>query len=89
MKRFASFTVVLIIGVVLAIAVAGMPEFGDPNAPANTYLVPRYKEKSVHEAGVSNVVTAVVVYYRGYDTLGEVTVIFAACTGVVALLGRR
>ena len=46
MKRFASLVVILIIGVVLAIAVAGMPEFGDQNAPANTYVVPRYKEKT-------------------------------------------
>ena len=36
-----------------------------------------------------NVVTAVLASYRGYDTLGEVTVIFTAGIGVLALLGYR
>ena len=34
-----------------------------------------------------NVVTAVLASYRGYDTLGEVTVIFTAGIGVILLLG--
>ena len=35
-----------------------------------------------------NVVTAVLASYRGYDTLGEVTVIFTAGIGVLLLIGR-
>jgi multicomponent Na+:H+ antiporter subunit B len=38
---------------------------------------------------VPNVVTAVVASYRGYDTLGETTVILTAGVGVMLLLGRR
>jgi hypothetical protein len=38
---------------------------------------------------VPNVVTAVLASYRGYDTLGETTVVFTAGAGVVALLRRR
>jgi multicomponent Na+:H+ antiporter subunit B len=34
-------------------------------------------------------VTAIVVDYRGYDTLGELTVIFTAGVAVLSLLGRR
>jgi len=34
-------------------------------------------------------VTAVLASYRGYDTLGELTVIFTAGVGVLALLGFR
>ena len=37
--------------------------------------------------GVPNVVTSVLTSYRGYDTLGELTVIFAAAVGVLLLLG--
>ena len=36
-----------------------------------------------------NVVTAVLASYRGYDTLGEITVVFTAGAGVLALLRRR
>ncbi len=38
---------------------------------------------------VSNVVTAIVVNYRGLDTLGEVTVLFLASTGLASILYRR
>ena len=36
-----------------------------------------------------NVVTAVLASYRGYDTLGETTVVFTAGAGVIALLRLR
>jgi multicomponent Na+:H+ antiporter subunit B len=52
-------------------------------------VVPRYLNESVRETGVPNVVTAVLASYRGYDTLGETTVVFTAGAGVVALLRRR
>jgi len=42
------------------------------------------------ETGSANAVTAVVVSYRGFDTLGEVTVLFLAATGIGMLFsGRR
>lgn len=80
---------ILLVGVMLAIAVAGMPAFGDPNAPANTHVAPYYIENCIEETGVTEIVTSIVVSYRGYDTFGEVTVIFTAGTGVIALLGRK
>ena len=40
------------------------------------------------EIGMPNVVTSVLASFRGYDTLGEVTVIFTAGVGVMVLLGR-
>ena len=41
-----------------------------------------YLDNTVKETGAENVVTAVTLEYRGFDTLGEVTVLFAAATGV-------
>jgi multicomponent Na+:H+ antiporter subunit B len=46
----------------------------------------RYMANGSEETGSANLVTAVVVNYRGFDTLGEVTVLFLAATGVGALL---
>lgn len=66
-----------------------LPSFGDPNAPANKHVVPRYLEGSLEESGVPNVVTAVLANYRGYDTLGETTVIFTAGISVILLVRRR
>jgi len=67
----------------------GLPEFSDPDAPIHTHVVPRYLNDSKQEVDVPNVVTAVLASYRGYDTLGETTVVFTAGAGVVALLRRR
>ncbi len=47
-----------------------------------------YVEKGPQELGAANLVTAVVVTYRGLDTLGEVTVLFIAAAGVGLLLRR-
>lgn len=42
------------------------------------------------ETGSANAVTSVVVSYRGFDTLGEVTVLFLAATGIGLLFsGQR
>ena len=43
--------------------------------------------KSGYEDGSANVVTSVVVNYRSFDTLGEVTVLFTAAVGVGLILG--
>ena len=52
-------------------------------------MAPRYIEQSGQEIGVPNIVTSVLASYRGFDTLGEVAVVFTAGIGVMLLLGRR
>ncbi|PKL28295.1 MAG: sodium:proton antiporter [Spirochaetae bacterium HGW-Spirochaetae-2] len=52
-----------------------------------TALATHYVEAGADELGAANLVTSVVVSYRGLDTLGEVMVLFTATTGVTALLG--
>ena len=47
-----------------------------------------YAEQGPAELGAANLVTAVVVTYRGLDTLGEVTVLFISAAGVGLLLRR-
>jgi len=54
------------------------------------YSVPvRWEERCEEEIGVPNMVTAGLADYRGYDTLGETTVIFTAGVSVILLLRRR
>jgi len=77
------------VGAALVYGTLGLPAFSDPEAPIQTHVAPRYLSESLKETGVPNVVTAVLASYRGYDTLGEVTVVFTAGVGVIALLRRR
>ena len=88
-RRFLPLLVVVVTGAALIYGTLDMPHFGDPDAPAHQHVAPRYLEKSQEEIGIPNVVTGVLASYRGYDTLGELTVIFTAGVGVLALLGIR
>lgn len=78
--------VVLVTGGLLLYGTLDMPYFGSVDAPAHLHVAPRYINDSMQEIGVSNIVTSVLASYRGFDTLGEVVVIFAAGIGVLALL---
>ncbi|MEX2455621.1 MAG: DUF4040 domain-containing protein [Rhodospirillaceae bacterium] len=79
--------VVSVTGAVLLYGSLDMARFGNPNAPAQTHVAPYYLETAQSDTGIPNVVTAVLASYRGFDTLGEITVIFTAGLGVILLLG--
>ncbi len=79
----------LAVGVVLVYGSFGLPEFSDPQAPIHVTVVPRFLNELKQEVDVPNVVTAVLASYRGYDTLGETSVVFTAGAGVIALLRRK
>lgn len=87
-KGLLPFVLVAATGAALIYGTFDMPGYGDPNAPANRHVVPRYIEQSGKEVGPPNIVTSVLASYRGYDTLGETTVIFTAAAGVLAIIGR-
>lgn len=80
--------VTLITTAALIYATFDMPPFGDPSAPIHHYVAPHYLHQSSDEIGIPNVVTSVLASYRGYDTLGEVTVVFTAAIGVLLLIGK-
>ncbi|MFQ6018845.1 MAG: DUF4040 domain-containing protein [Kiloniellaceae bacterium] len=79
--------IVLATGAALIYGTLDMPRYGDPAAPSHRHVAPRYIEDSPKETGIPNIVTSVLASYRGYDTLGELTVIFTAGVGVMLLLG--
>ncbi|MGI9321751.1 MAG: hydrogen gas-evolving membrane-bound hydrogenase subunit E, partial [Thiogranum sp.] len=54
------------------------------DAPASTYL-----RDGLVDTGAPNIVTAVLLDFRAWDTLGEATVLFCAALGTVAILRRR
>jgi multicomponent Na+:H+ antiporter subunit B len=72
---------------VLLWATVEMPPFGSPDVPV-VAEGPDFLGRSVPETGIPNVVTSTLASYRGYDTLGETTVIFVAGIGVLLLLKR-
>lgn len=89
LHNFLALITVVITGVILAYGTFDMPDFGDFDAPVNNVLAPRYIYGSMAELGIKNFVTSILAAYRGYDTLGETTVIFTAGISVVILLRRK
>ena len=81
--------VVTVTGAALVYGTLDMPPFGDPSNPIHHHVADHYLEESEHEVGhIPNVVTSVLSSYRGYDTMGETTVIFTALVGVLLLLAK-
>jgi len=88
-ERWSPWPLIAVVatGGLLVYGTLDMPRYGDPNAPIHKHVAPRYIEDSPNEVGVPNMVTSVLASYRGYDTLGETTVIFTAGIGLLLLLG--
>jgi len=89
------FGLMVTVGLVLIISIAGVqmfaafPAFGEPvmdralTAPSNYYLAYGLKQ-----TGAANIVTAIILDYRAYDTLGEATVLFCSIMGALAILRK-
>ena len=84
MRAAISFAVLALIAVGFALALGHLPFGVDRMDVANYYL-----NHGITDTGAPNIVTAVVVNYRAFDTLGEVTVLFIAALGLGAILSRR
>ncbi|MFV0369533.1 MAG: DUF4040 domain-containing protein [Hyphomicrobiaceae bacterium] len=66
-----------------------LPRFGVANSPMHQNTAPKYIQDAVEHKMPPNMVTGVLADYRGYDTLGETTVIFTGGIGVMLLLRSR
>ena len=81
--RIAMFLPALaLLGVLLTWSLVAIPHFGDYRGPYG-YVLNRVVTEERH---MTNVVTAVVFDYRGFDTMGEEFILFIAVMGVVLLL---
>lgn len=85
-KRFIALLLLLTIGGLFASLLAGYTPDTELNPTARYYA-----ERTAGDIGAANIVTAIIVTYRGLDTLGEVTVLFLAASivGLVLALGGR
>lgn len=84
MKKFLIIAILFFIGIQLLFTFSDVP-FGEYRGGVRDF----YLTNTVSELKVANTVTAIVVNFRGFDTLGEVTVLFLAATGLGSILYRR
>ena len=86
MKRPALALLLAAVAAVMAAGLAGLPRPGDPQAPVHGHVAAHVISQGIADTGSPNLVTAVLLAYRGYDTFGEVMVIFAALAAVMVVL---
>lgn len=79
--------VVVAAGAVMIYGTLDMASFGSATSPAQSHVAAQYLERTPTDMGIPNVVTAILSSYRGFDTLGEVVVVFTAAVGVLSLIG--
>ncbi len=95
--KFVNYLILVVFGGLLIYGAAGLPNRGDADAPLNqaasladspgaAYYYIRNAKKDAH---TDNMVTVILADYRGYDTLGEETVIFTAGLICFLLLRKR
>ncbi|WP_436935504.1 DUF4040 domain-containing protein [Halovenus marina] len=85
-----------VMGGLFLVLLATFPEFpavGDASREAiawwNPAVTQHYIANAYDQTGVTNAVTAVLAGYRGFDTFGEATVVFAAGVAVLVVLNRE
>jgi len=85
-KRFTVLLLLAGIGAIFISLLLGYTPDSELNLTARYYA-----DHTAQDIGAANIVTAIIVTYRGLDTLGEVTVLFltAAIVGLVLARGRK
>ena len=84
MRNLASLLFAGGLGFLLFTLTAGLP-FGEPPMRVGQAVL----AEAPGDVGTANIVTSVVLGYRGIDTLGELAILFVAATAAGLVLGRR
>lgn len=89
MKKWIGIVAIVILLLVPFLAFDVLPVIGDPTSAPNTHVSDYYIEHAVEDTHSPNLVTAMIVDYRAYDTLFETTVMFLAGLGAVMILASQ
>ena len=86
-----TITILLLIAVIVVpfLAFDILPAIGDPDSAPNTHVSDHYIEHAIDECNSPNMVTAVIVDYRAFDTMFETTVMFLAGLAVIMILANH
>jgi multicomponent Na+:H+ antiporter subunit B len=87
--KYATLIPLAALGTLLVLAASSLPPLRGRNNPIAERLEPYFVENSIQHTATPNLVTSILADYRGYDTFGETTVVFAAGLSCFLLLRRR
>ena len=87
--RILAVTVCVSLIGTLLYAVVRMPQFGEADTLIDSELTEFYVTHTMEETGAVNIITGIILDYRGFDTLGESHVLFIAVCTVLLMLSVR
>lgn len=86
MRSIVAGGALIIFTAVLVMVAIDLHDFGEPtHSQMDDYFI----KNAQNETGSNNVVASVVFDYRGFDTLGEATVLFTAVAGTTAIFKKK
>lgn len=88
-RRYVVTPLIVVFLGLLLFASSGLPDRGDPEAPAQQGISVEYLASSKDDSNTPNVVTALLADYRSLDTLGETLVILTAALSAMLVLLRH
>lgn len=89
MKQLSAVMITVIFIGFLLMAVVEMPALGSDDPTVHNEVMDKYIEDSIKDTGATNIVSAVILDYRAFDTFIEATVIFTAFIFVRVMLKER
>lgn len=88
--RIISASIVCLILIAILIPTClDLPEFGSSSSPVQTHLTKYYLENTESDISIPSFTAAILASYRGYDTLGETTVILIAGLSTLLISSRK
>jgi multisubunit Na+/H+ antiporter MnhB subunit len=84
-NTIATFVFLVVFLVIGHTALKELPSFGYPQMSVSKF----YIQEVIAKIKASNVVGAVILNFRAYDTLGEATVLFTAVIGVLTVMRKK
>lgn len=89
MKKLVAFVLCMSLIGILLLGVSDLPKFGSANSPANNSVSKYYIENGIKDTGATNIVTAIILDYRAFDTFVESSVLFTAAVIVIVILKKN
>lgn len=86
MRNILTIVSLVLIAYILVLTVVEMPPFGAADNPTNNIVSERYINEATTDTGTLNSVSSVIMDYRAFDTLGELTVLFVAVAATLSCL---
>ncbi|BAG40280.1 DUF4040 domain-containing protein [Orientia tsutsugamushi] len=88
-KNILCSLVCILFAVCFMLVCYDLPDFGQLSTPMHQHISKYYINNTTEQIGIPSFVAAILASYRGYDTLGETTVILCAGISVILIFANK